>query len=127
MSTALQQLIERHALPIIGKQDFARFIADTKPSVLFFAESPDRYPETADVACVLPEIVKAFPGLRAALVDAEHEHALQEQFDFTRWPSLAFFRDGRYLGAISGILTWEDYQLRIQRLLDENALPVLNI
>lgn len=128
MHPLLQQLIDRHGLPVIDTESYPGFIADAAPSVVFFAEDPARYPETADVACVLPEIIKAFPGLRSALVAAEHEDALQAQYDFSRWPTLAFFREGRYLGAISGIQNWEDYLQRIQALLTtDHLVPVINL
>ncbi|TVZ40504.1 hydrogenase-1 operon protein HyaE [Alteromonadaceae bacterium 2753L.S.0a.02] len=126
----LQTMLQKINITVVNKNGFSDFVARANNAVVFFAENPERYPETADVACVLPEILKAFPTLEAALVSEPDQHELQRGFDFTKWPTLAFFHRGNYRGAISGIRNWDEYQQLIPTLLEGNstqAIPVLNL
>ena len=87
--------------------------------VLFFAENPRHFPESDDVAMILPELVKAFEGrLSVALIAPSAEHRLQARYGFSGWPSLVFLRRGDYLGVITRVRNWEDYLSEIHRLLD---------
>lgn len=76
--------------------------------VILLAGDPVRFPEGVDVAAVLPELMKAFPGRFAlAVVPRDHEDAVARRYGSQRWPSLLFFRDGRYVTAIAGMQDWE--------------------
>ncbi len=86
--------------------------------VLFFTEDIKRFPESNDVAVVLPELIKAFPELAPAVVARSDEKKLQKQYGFTSWPALVFLRDGQYLGVLTGIQDWSVYLAEIRRLLD---------
>ena len=57
------------------------------------------------------------------------ERDLQKQFDFTRWPALAFFVNGDYRGNMTGIQNWDDYTSRIPELLSDTPtiIPLINL
>jgi hydrogenase-1 operon protein HyaE len=113
----------QHGYPVLNQENIDTYLEDREQVVLFFAEDPKHFPESDDVAMILPELVKAFSGrLEAALVDPKAEHALQRRYGFGTWPALVFLRRGEYLGAITRVQNWDDYLREIERLLD--AEPV---
>ncbi len=129
-SPLIERMLQKHNLTSVHADNCESFLQAHGKAVLFFAEDPARYPESNDVAMVLPELLKHFSGLSGAIVDSSFEHQLQGYFDFTRWPALAFFVSGEYRGAITGIHNWEDYLREIPALLqarDHNAIPVINL
>ncbi|MDO8773695.1 MAG: hydrogenase, partial [Burkholderiaceae bacterium] len=83
---------------------------------------PVRFPEALDVAVVLPELQRACAGVGrtfgmavAVPVCAE---ALALKFGSQRWPTLMFFRAGRYVTTVSGMHDWSDYFTRVSEALD---------
>lgn len=129
-SPIVENMLARTGLSAINEANLASFLAGAPSAVLFFCEDPKRYPESNDVAMVLPEILKEYSGMAGAIVERDYEHDLQKQFDFTVWPALAFFKSGQYLGAITGIQNWEDYLNQINALLDTDlsaTIPALNL
>ena len=63
---------------------------------MLFAGDPVRWPEADDVAVILPELVKAFPGeLRGAVVARAAEEALKGRFGVAVFPSIAVVRRRR--------------------------------
>lgn len=126
MSSALiDQMVERHGYPVLDTDDVAAFVAAHDEVVLFFAGDPAQYPESNDVAMILPELVKAFDGrLRAGLVGKAAERTLQARFGFATWPALVFLRRGAYLGTITRVQTWDDYLREIRRLLDAGPADI---
>lgn len=104
--------------PLLDAAGLDAFCEAPGDAVLFCGGDPGAYPETLDVAVVLPKLMRAFPGrLRAGVAATELEPALQARYGFSRWPSLVFLRDGHYLGTLSGVLDWSVYLARIQDLL----------
>ena len=129
-SAIVENMLDRTGIPRLTAANQASFLAAHPRAVLFFCGDPVKYPESNDVAMVLPEIVKEFEGLAAAIVDTEIEREMQSGFDFTVWPALAFFRDGNYTGAITGIQNWEDYLERVPALLaagNPDSIAAVNI
>jgi hydrogenase-1 operon protein HyaE len=129
-STIVDNMLARTGIPRVNADNLAPFLAGHRTAVLFFCGDPVKYPESNDVAMVLPELIKEFDGLSGAIVAPEFDRQLQASFDFTVWPALAFFRDGRYTGAITGIQNWEDYLERVPTLLaaaDPDTIAAVNI
>jgi len=117
-STLIQRMLEIHGYPVVDEESLEPFLAAHGEVVLFFVEDPRQFPESDDVAMILPELVKAFGGrFQAALVDRKAEQALQQRFGFTTWPSLVFLRNGRYLGVVSRVRNWDDYLRLIREIL----------
>jgi hydrogenase-1 operon protein HyaE len=119
MSTLLlQQLHTRHGLPLLDADSYDNFIYGHETVVLFFANDPVMFPESHDVAVILPELLKVFAGrVQGALVDKTIERELQAKFHFSSWPSLVFLRGGDYLGVITGIKDWAEYGQEFVRIL----------
>jgi len=121
-ATPLHRL--RELLPVVGLPGVDAWLADQEHSLLFFAGDPARYPETDDVAVILPELLKRFEGrIAAALVDSAAETELQARFRFDAWPALVLLRRGAYLGAITRIRSWAEYLAELEALLAAEPKP----
>jgi hydrogenase-1 operon protein HyaE len=114
-------LTKRHGFAALNEATVDAFLSPNAQSVLFFPGDSERLVESADVAVILPEIVKAFPGLAAAVIDKPAERALQLRYRFNAFPALVFMRRDGYLGAISGVLAWPDYIAEITAILARDA------
>jgi len=86
--------------------------------VLLIAGDAQRFPECLDVAVVLPELLRAFPGrLRIAVAEQASEDALARRYGATRRPSLVFLRGGQYVTTVAGMLDWDDYLAAVAHAL----------
>ncbi|MGV6817382.1 MAG: hydrogenase-1 expression HyaE [Thiotrichales bacterium] len=116
-SPLIDRLSEALGYPLLDLDGVTDFLPQHDFSVLFFTEDIKRFPESNDVAVVLPELISAFPELSPAVVARKDEKKLQKQFGFTSWPALVFFREGQYLGALTGIQDWNVYLSEIKSML----------
>lgn len=115
----LERLVRDCGVPEVDAGSVDAFLAAPGNAVLFFAEDLKQYPESADIAVILPELIKAFGGrLRAAFVARANERELQKRYGFARWPAMVFLRDGEYVGAITGMHDWDVFLAKVQGLLD---------
>lgn len=126
-STLIDHMLKKNSIPVLDENSVDDFLKSHSRVVLFFSENPQRYPESNDVAMALPELLKHFQELRGAIIHPGFEHTLQKQYDFTVWPALAFFRQGEYLGAITGIQNWEDYIMTIPKLFMSDPSLILPV
>jgi hydrogenase-1 operon protein HyaE len=86
--------------------------------VIFLPNNPQHYPETLDVAIVLPELVKVFQGqFKPAVADWDYAKVLAAEYAITEWPALLFLRYGEYLGCITRVRDWSVYLSKIKTLL----------
>jgi hydrogenase-1 operon protein HyaE len=117
-SPLIMQLQTRHGLPLLDADNYDHFVYGNETVVLFFCNDPVHFPESNDVAVILPELLKAFSGsLQAAVIGKAIERELQARFRFSSWPSLVFLRNGEYLDVISGIRDWQEYIQKTVRIL----------
>jgi hydrogenase-1 operon protein HyaE len=117
-SALIRAMLEKYAYPVLDEGSIDTFVKARDEVVLFFAENPRQFPESDDVAMILPELIKAYGGrLQAALIHRNAEHALQRRYGFATWPALVFLRRGEYLGVITQVRNWDDYLGEIDRLL----------
>lgn len=132
-SPLVQRLIEQLGLPQLDATNTAQFLLANEKVVLFFAENPNRYPESDDVAAVFPEILKEFQQLSGAVVHPAYQPTLKQSFEFSTWPALVFITNQTYQGAITGIKNWEDYQREIPTLMlgpsssPSTHIPLVNL
>lgn len=123
------QLIERLTDTLgyvrLDADSFEAFVADAQQCVLFFTENPASFPESNDVAVILPELVRYFGGaLTPAVVSRAHERAVSKRYGVSEWPTLVFLRHGEYLGAIARVRDWSDYLRQVSEILaDEPRRP----
>jgi hydrogenase-1 operon protein HyaE len=119
----LDRLVKRFDCHVVTADSLDAFLARSGDSVLFCGGNPAQYPESLDVAVILPELQAAFAGrFRIAIAERALEPVLQARYGLQRWPSLLFLRGGSYLGVIAGMQDWSTYLMRIAGLL-QCALP----
>ncbi len=115
----IERLVADLGVPEVGRDELDAFLAAPGDALLFFTEDPMQYPESADVAVILPELMNAFTGrFRCAVVARSDERELQRRFGFARWPALVCVRGGEIVGTITGVHDWVDFTARIQGLLE---------
>ena len=127
-SILIRQMIQQQGYPELDETTLEPFLARQEHSVLFFTGDPEQYPESNDVAVILPELAGRFAGrFSVAVVAREAELALQKRFPFSSWPALVFLRGEQYLGAITRVQNWSDYLGEIERLLSADALHMRGV
>lgn len=120
----IQRLLDECHYPLLDINNHDAFVREHEFSVLFFSDDPSKVKESLDVAVVLPELLRAFPQLKAAVVDRGSETALQGRYHFVTWPALVFLRRGDFLGTIIRIQNWDDYLQQIPEILARTPQPV---
>jgi hydrogenase-1 operon protein HyaE len=125
MSSALIERLSRElGYAVVDVDSIDGFLDRHPESVLFFTENPASFPESDDVAVILPELIAAFNGrITPAVVARDAERILQKRFHFQRWPTLVFCRGDGYLGAISRVRDWSDYIDEINNILAGEPHP----
>ncbi len=114
----LQRLVRETAAAVPTPTDFDAWAAAPGLAMVVFAEDPERYKETLDIAVVVPELhAAANRAFRVALLAPAAARALAPRYGFARWPAFVMLRDGQYLGAVDGIRDWDVYLAELQRLL----------
>ncbi|MFA5983707.1 MAG: hydrogenase [Methylococcaceae bacterium] len=117
-SVLLEQLQTRHGLPLLDADNFDHFVYGNDTVLLFFSNDPVQFPESNDVAVILPELLKTFSGrMQAGVISKAIERELQARYHFTSWPALVFLRGGEYLGVVTGIKNWQEYIVEIGQVL----------
>lgn len=124
-SPLILDMIDKYRYPVLGSEDIDDFLTTHDDVVLFFTENPMHFPESNDVAVVLPELMKVFEGrLAAAVISQASERELCRRYNFKGWPSLVFLRRGEYLGVISRVQDWHVYIESIEEILKaEPTMP----
>ena len=114
-----RRLLETGVCAEISAEAFDAFVAQPGSTLLFFAEEPAKYREVLDLAVILPELARAFPGrFRAGLLMPEAARSLQARYGFNKWPALVMLRDGEYVGAVAGLRDWNTYVTELGALLE---------
>lgn len=127
-SPLIKTMIEQYNYPLLNVGNIDEYIQSQDECVLFFTENPTRFPESDDVAMILPELVKEYGNrFSAAVIEQDSQRKLQARYDFREWPTLIFLRKGEYLGAISRVQDWNDYIMKINDLLTSEPKKVLSI
>jgi hydrogenase-1 operon protein HyaE len=114
----IAQLFAKHGFTELRAENFDSFTARAGHALLLFLEDPVRVKETLDLAVIVPEIVRAFPGrfaVGALLPEAARE--FQPRYGFRRWPAVVVLKDGQYVGAVDGLRDWAEYVEEVARLL----------
>jgi hydrogenase-1 operon protein HyaE len=128
-SHLIQTLVER-GIPRVDEENLESLAGAWHHLLLFFSGDPAQFPESDDVAVVLPQLLQAFSGrLHGAVVERVCEHRLRSRFPFDGWPALVLLRDGEYVGSIARMREWAVYLSEIEKLLrsDPPHLPAIEI
>lgn len=121
-SPLIDRLVSQHDCVLLDDEHYQAFIDAHDYIVLFCPNDPLLFPESNDVAVILPELLKAFEQpLHAAVVGRSIERELQRRYRFSRWPALVFLKNGGYLGVLAGIHNWHGYLTEGSRILQSSV------
>ncbi len=115
----IDQLFTKHGFLEVDRDNIESFKALPGHVLLMFVEDPVRIKETLDLAVIVPEIARAFPGRFAVgVLLPEAARDIHPRYGFRRWPAVVMLKDGRYVGAIDGLRNWDEYLASVAGLLD---------
>lgn len=115
----VRRLAARDGAGWVDADNHEAFAARRGVSLLFFTGDPVRFPESLDVAVVLPELQRAFADRFAiGVVRRGDEDAIARRWGSQRWPALVVLRDGAYVGTLAGMMDWSVYLERVAALLE---------
>src|SRR5512143_1819685 len=85
----IARLVAREGFVEVDGANFDEFSAREGHVLLVFTEDPVRYKETLDLAVIVPEIERAFPGAFAVgILLPEAARKIAVRYGFRRWPAL---------------------------------------
>ena len=114
----LQRLVRETGAALLDAERFEGWAEQPGAAMIVFAEDPERYKETLDLAVIVPELHASRPGaFRVALLPPAAARLVSRRYGFAHWPAFVLLRDGRYLGAVDGIRDWDVYLAELDRLL----------
>lgn len=120
-SPLIERLVSQHGATWVDETSIDAWSAAGGDRVVLLAGDPVRFPEGLDVAVVLPELQRSFPGrFVVGVVPQAKEDIVACRYGSQRWPSLLFLRDGQYVTCIAGMLDWEVFVERVAQAL---AMP----
>ncbi len=114
----LARLVAETGASVLSPETFDAWAGEPGAAMVVFAEDPERFKETLDIAVIVPELHASRPRkFRVALLPPAASRALAPRFGFARWPAFVILRDGQYVGAVDGIRDWDVYASELERLL----------
>jgi len=124
-SPLIERLLNDGHAVTVDDANLDAFLRQHPHSLLFFAGDVRRFPESNDLAVILPELHKAFAGaFHIGLVANEVGPEWQKRYGFSHWPALVMLRGDAYLGSISKLQNWAVYCDELQRLLQSEPSPL---
>ncbi|MCG5242375.1 hydrogenase [Azospirillum doebereinerae] len=114
----VDQLTDTHGYPRLDGADDQPWRGDSDTWVVFLPGHGKGNGETADVAVILPELVRVLsPHLKPAVAGPAAEQALLARAGMMSLPALLFLRGDAVLGSIPRVRDWTDYLERIAAIL----------
>ena len=114
----LARLVRQTGAALLDADGFEAWAEQPGAAMVVFAEDPERYKETLDLAVIVPELHASRPGrFRVALLPPAAARVVARRYGFAHWPAFVMLRDGRYVGAVDGIRDWDVYLGELDRLL----------
>ena len=114
----VEQMFSRHGCTEVRADGINTFLAAPGHALMVFTEDPMRFKETLDLAVIVPQLQRAFPGrFVVGVLLPEAARKLQARYGFNRWPALVMLKDGQYVGVIEGLRNWDEYVSEVQALL----------
>lgn len=114
----MARLVQETGAAVLSAESFDDWARQPGPAMVVFAEDPERFKETLDLAVIVPEL-HATGGrcFRVGLLPPATARVVAPRYGFARWPAFVMLRDGQYLGAVDGIRDWDEYMAELLRLL----------
>lgn len=117
-SPLIERLVSVHGATWVDEKTIDAWAAEGGDRVVLFAGDAVQFPEGQDVAVVLPELQRCFPGrFKVAVVPRQIEQDLAKRYGSQRWPTLLFLRDGQYVTTLCGMHDWDEYVQEMARAL----------
>jgi hydrogenase-1 operon protein HyaE len=114
----LARLVAETGASILDPGTFDAWVNRPGIAMVVFAEQPERFRETLDLAAIVPELyATAGRRFRVGLLPPAAARALAPRFGFARWPAFVMLRNGRCLGAVDGFGDQDVCVGRLARLL----------
>lgn len=114
----LARLVKETDASVLPADGFDAWAAEPGFAMVVFAEDPERFKETLDLAVIVPELhATCGRRFRVGLLPPAAARAIAPRYGFARWPAFVMLRDGHYLGAVDGIRDWDVYTAELMRLL----------
>jgi hydrogenase-1 operon protein HyaE len=114
----LARLVRETGADLLDADSFDAWAQRDGVAMVVFAEEPERFKETLDLAVIVPELhATAGGGFRVGLLPPAAARVIAPRYGFARWPAFVMLRDGRYLGTVDGIRDWDVYVAELQRLM----------
>jgi hydrogenase-1 operon protein HyaE len=114
------QLFTRHGCTEVTADNIDTFVAGAGHAMLVFTEDPLRVRETLDIAVIVPQLMQAFPArFRVGVLLPEAARALHTRYGFRRWPAFVVLDDGKHVGAVDGLRSWDEYMKELGELLEK--------
>ena len=106
-ATQLERLETRHGFLRLTADEVDAFAA-AGDSLLLLTDEPQTCPEAWDMALVLPEALKAWPGrFRVGVADPAASREIAARFGASQLPAMLFQRDGAWVGKLEGMFEWD--------------------
>lgn len=115
----ITRLVEKQNFMLVTNDNAAEFAGEEGDNIILLTADPRAYPETWDVAVVLPEVLKTVPNrYRAAVADPIQSVKLAARFGVQVFPALIFQRSGGFVGTLEGMQDWDSYLRLIPQMLE---------
>ncbi|WP_298282163.1 hydrogenase [Acidocella sp.] len=120
-SPGLRRLLQMTGVNALTETTLEAFLAGGLAALLFTGNAA-RYPEIEDLAVVMPELMKEFPGaFRIGVIDPDAERKLAARFKITVRPTLVFVKGGEVVLALPRMRDWAEYVREIAPLVVPTA------
>lgn len=114
----LVRLVYQTGATLLDPASYDEWAKQPGPAMVVFAEDPERFKETLDLAVIVPELhATGGQHFRVGLLPPAASRFIAPRYGFARWPAFVMLRDGLYLGAVDGIRDWDVYTAELLRLL----------
>lgn len=121
LQTAIERMVQKQGFLRVDRENA---VFNDELTALLLTEDPLRNPEVLDACVILPEALKPL-GERIVRRVAGPELAagLMQAYGVARPPAVVFLRQGQFVGILTGIRDWREYQDEVERLLSGPAQP----
>lgn len=86
--------------------------------IVMLNADPHQFPEVADNAVIVPEVLKTLPiTCQVSWANPADSRELATRFGVLKFPALVFLRGGEYTGVIIGLMDWPEVVHRFAELL----------
>ena len=117
-SPAMLRLLQMPGVCPVTDDTLETFISSGL-TALFFTGNEARYAEITDLAVILPQLMKVFPGaFSVGVVDPDAQKKTAMRYRVAARPTLLFLRDGAVLTSLGRLQDWRVYLEEVAAVLN---------